>query len=125
MLVADLEKMFRQILVHELDRQLQLILFRFSNEEAVATYSLNTVTYGICSAPFATTRCLKQLTIQCRPKFPQASQVIEMDFYLDDMLTGHDYLDELMKLKEELITILDGGGFYLHKWKSNIPSVIP
>lgn len=123
-LVADLEKMFRQILVNELDRRLQLILFRFSNEEAVSTYCLNTVTYGTCSAPYIAARCLKQLAIEYKSKFPQASQVIEMDFYMDDMLTGRDDLNELMELKKEVTSILESAGFSLHKWKSNIANII-
>lgn len=124
-LVADLQKMYRQILVNELDCQLQLILFRFSNEEAVTTYRLNTVTYGTCSAPYVAARCLKQLSIESKHKFPQASEVIEMDFYMDDMLTGRDNLEELIQLKEEVTSILGSAGFHLHKWKSNTATVIP
>lgn len=46
MLVADVEKTFRQIVVREEDRPLQLILWRSSLEEEISTHELNTVTYG-------------------------------------------------------------------------------
>lgn len=122
-LIADLEKMFRQILVHLLDCQLQLILWRFSSDEAVATYRLNTVTYGTCSAPYLAARCLRQLAIESKDTFPLASLVIEKDFYMDDMLTGLDDLEALMKLKEE-VTSISGAGFKLHKWNSNSPALV-
>lgn len=123
-LIADLEKMFRQILVHEDDSQLQLILWRFSSEDPVDTYRLNTVTYGTCSAPYLAARCLKQLAVESAAAFPEASKVIEMDFYMDDMLTGLDDAEKLMEMKEDITTILSGAGFKLHKWKSNCPTVV-
>ncbi|XP_055623647.1 uncharacterized protein LOC129767058 [Toxorhynchites rutilus septentrionalis] len=124
-LIADLEKMFRQILVHETDCQLQYILWRFSSEEAVSTYRLNTVTYGTCSAPYVAARCLKQVAIESKARFPQASSVIETDFYMDDMVTGLDDLDELIELKEEITAILNDAGFKLHKWNSNSSALVP
>lgn len=89
-LTADIKKMFRQIEVHEEDRQLQLILWRFSPEERVSTFRLNTVTYGTCSAPFLAARCLKQLAMDFELEYPETSRVVQMDFYMDDVLTGHD-----------------------------------
>ncbi|XP_062713683.1 uncharacterized protein LOC134290538 [Aedes albopictus] len=59
MLVADVEKMFRQIWVDEEDRTLQSILWRSSPEEESSTFELNTVTYGTKPAPFLATRLLK------------------------------------------------------------------
>jgi len=47
--VADVEKMYRQIAVHPADRDLQRILW---GEEARLEYRLNTVTYGLASAPY-------------------------------------------------------------------------
>lgn len=124
-MTADIKKMFRQILIHDSDRQLQLILWRFSPEEAVVTYRLNTVTYGTCSAPFAAARCLRQLSLEYEDQYPHTSQVIIMDFYMDDVLTGDDELEKLIRTKEELSTVLQSAGFELHKWKANDPSIVP
>ena len=46
---ADIEKMYRQILVHEDDRRFQLILWRNHPTEELQAYQLNTVTYGTTS----------------------------------------------------------------------------
>ncbi|XP_055528110.1 uncharacterized protein LOC129720646 [Wyeomyia smithii] len=113
------------MLIHVDDRQLLLILWRFSQEEAVNTYRLNTVTYGTCSAPFAATRCLQQLAIENEERYPEASNVIKTDFYMDDVLTGHDDPERLIQTKNEMSTILKSAGFELHKWKANDPSIVP
>ncbi|XP_047543174.1 uncharacterized protein LOC125075505 [Vanessa atalanta] len=49
---ADIEKMYRQVLVVENQRDLQLILWRSNPDAPIESYRLNTVTYGTTSAPF-------------------------------------------------------------------------
>ncbi|XP_055714224.1 uncharacterized protein LOC129808469 [Phlebotomus papatasi] len=58
---ADIEKMFRQILVREEDRDYQRILWRFNESEPVQEYVLNTVTYGTAAATYLSVRALHQL----------------------------------------------------------------
>lgn len=58
-LSADVEKMYRQIVVHPSDRHLQHVLWRDSYDEPIKKFVLNTVTYGTSSAPFLATRCLR------------------------------------------------------------------
>lgn len=60
-LATDIEKMYRQIEVHHLDRDLQRILWRSSPEEDVQEYQLKTVTCGLACAPFLAIRTLRQL----------------------------------------------------------------
>ncbi|XP_055610425.1 uncharacterized protein LOC129757284 isoform X1 [Uranotaenia lowii] len=123
-ITGDIQKMFRQILVHEEDRRFQLILWRFSLEEPISTYQLNTVTYGTCSAPFTAARCLKQLAIEFQSEFPEACKIIEKDFYMDDVLFGHEDEQKLILLKEQLTRILKSAGFELHNWKCNDPKTV-
>ena len=58
---ADIAKMYCQVRIHEVDRNLQRILWRRSANEPLRTYGLSTVTYGTASAPYLATRCLQQL----------------------------------------------------------------
>lgn len=41
------------------------------------------------------------------------------DFYVDDILTGHDDLHKLISIRNNVIQILNSAGFELNKWKSN------
>lgn len=74
--VADIEKMYRQILIHEDDRDLQRILWRENQEAPPIAYCLNTVTYGLASAPYVAIRALRQLSIDEHHQYPLATDVI-------------------------------------------------
>lgn len=51
-LCADIEKMYRQVLIQDNQKHLQCICWRSSPYDSLKTYTLNTVTYGTTSAPF-------------------------------------------------------------------------
>ncbi|GFW33531.1 hypothetical protein TNCV_2210661 [Trichonephila clavipes] len=53
---ADIEKMYRQILVADEDQKYQQILWRNNSNENIRTYKLKTVTYVLASASFLATR---------------------------------------------------------------------
>ncbi|XP_046807533.1 uncharacterized protein LOC124420043 [Lucilia cuprina] len=61
-ITADIEKMYRQVLVGENDKNYQLILWRQNPSDSLNVFRLNTVTYGTASAPFLAIRCLIQLS---------------------------------------------------------------
>ncbi|GFT99436.1 uncharacterized protein TNCV_3238941 [Trichonephila clavipes] len=60
---ADIEKMYRQILVADEDQKYQQILWRSNSNENISIYKLKTVTYGLASASFLATRCIKQIAL--------------------------------------------------------------
>ncbi|XP_062534521.1 uncharacterized protein LOC134203654 [Armigeres subalbatus] len=66
LLVSDVEKLFRQILVLPTNRPFQSILFRFAPEEEVAVYELNTVTYGTKPEPFNSWLLTKPIVYRSR-----------------------------------------------------------
>ncbi|XP_034827793.2 uncharacterized protein [Maniola hyperantus] len=113
---ADIEKMYRQCLVDETQRDLQLILWRDEPTQPLGVYRLNTVTYGTASAAFLSCRCLKQLAIETTNS--EVSRIINEDFYVDDMITGSDDKEVLIKLCEETTKTLQAGCFPLLEYKS-------
>ena len=112
-------KMYRQIIVHPQDRDLQRILWRHSSEEPVQEYKLTTVTHGTSSAPFLATRCLKKLADDNKCQYPRAAQVLSNDFYVDDLLSGTSTIEEATKMQQELSSLLQTAGLTLRKWASN------
>nr|CAI5844533.1 unnamed protein product [Callosobruchus analis] len=123
-ITADCEKMYRQVLLPEADRDYHRILWRSNQESEVQCFTLNTVTYGTASASFLATRVLKQLADEYQGQYPLACEVIRNNFYMDDLLTGAETVDKLLELKEEISQVLRKGGFNLRKWQSNIPSLL-
>lgn len=116
---ADIEKMYRQFLVHPSDRKYQRILWRFNPHDPLTIYQLNTLTYGTAAAPFLATRCLKQLAEDEGHQFPRAAQVLCNDFYVDDVFAGEDTLEDAEQLTNDLITLTSKAGLNLCKWTSN------
>ena len=86
-----------------------------------SAYRLNTVTYGTASAPFLAIQSIFYLSDLFRNQYPVASEIIKKDFYVDDLLTGADSFEVLDKIRSEISTILESGGFPLAKWFSNHP----
>ncbi|XP_062538332.1 uncharacterized protein LOC134206617 [Armigeres subalbatus] len=124
LLVSDVEKMFRQILITPTDRALQTILYRFTPDEEVAVYELNTVTYGTKSAPFLATRTLQQLATDEEVRYPLAAKAILEDVYMDDVITGVNDISTAISLRIQLTRIMESGGFRLRKWSCNVPAVL-
>ncbi|XP_062538907.1 uncharacterized protein LOC134207198 [Armigeres subalbatus] len=98
MLVADVEKMFRQVFLVEVDRSLQCILWRFDPTDPVGVYELNTVTYGTKPAPFLATRTLNQLAMDEGGRYPMAARATTEDTYMDDVITSADTEDAAQNL---------------------------
>ncbi|XP_035907333.1 uncharacterized protein LOC118516819 [Anopheles stephensi] len=120
-LVADVEKMYRQILHNIIDRNLLRIRYRKSPLDPISTYELNTVTYGTASAPFLATRTLQQVAHDHKDQFPKAVDPVLRDFYVDDLLTGATDLNEAVEVRKQITAMLDSAGFALKKWASNVP----
>ena len=77
--VADIEKMFRQILVDPHDRNYQRIVC-YSTRQRLEIWVLNTVTYGTACAPYIANRVIKQLAIDEGSDFPAAKSVLKIMF---------------------------------------------
>lgn len=118
-LMADVEKMYRQVKVAPEDCDLQRIVWRFSPSEELRSYRLLTITYGTGPAAFMATQCLVSLAEEARENYPHASRSIKEDFYMDDLMTGHETKEGCVKLQREISKILDAAKMPLRKWCSN------
>ncbi|XP_058827429.1 uncharacterized protein LOC131687365 [Topomyia yanbarensis] len=118
-IVADIAKMYRMVRVQVADQSLQRILWRDSIEEPIRTFELTTVTYGTASAPYLATKCLRSLAEEGAEMHPEAAKVLKKDFYVDDMLSGVDDVEDGKKLIQQLVELLESARFSLRKWNSN------
>ncbi|CAK1601945.1 unnamed protein product [Parnassius mnemosyne] len=117
--VADIQKMYRQILVSKEDRDLQRILWRNCKIQPVQDYRLLRVTFGTASAPYLAVRTLHQVAEDEGRDYSDAARIIKEDFYMDDLMSGKDTLQDAIKVAKEIGFILQKGGFTLQKWCSN------
>lgn len=93
------------------------------NQTHSIQYRLNTVTYGLATAPFLAIRCLHQLAYDNQDKNPAISDIIRNDFYVD-LLTSADTIDQIRSIKQEVSRILLTGKLLLRKWNINTLVVI-
>jgi len=122
--VCDIRQMYRQIKVHPDDQNFQLILWRDAPTKPLETYKLGTVTYGMNSSPYLALKTLDQLAKDEGEAFPQAAKVLRSQIYVDDIITGADDEKAALELREQLVQLLQRGGFELRKWSSNSPTLL-
>lgn len=116
---ADIEKMYKQILVNEEQRDLQRFVYRFSPNEPMKEYRLKTVTFGMANAPYIAIRMLQALAERVKDKYPVASSIILSCMYMDDVLGGCHSVNDLFLAYEQLKATFDSACMNLRKWCSN------
>ncbi|XP_017467738.1 PREDICTED: uncharacterized protein LOC108360089 [Rhagoletis zephyria] len=120
-LTADVEKMFRQVLVAPEDRDLQRILWREAPAEDIRVYRLKTVAYGMACSPYNAVRSLNQYAIDNYKRVSDHNQAITArntilsSFYVNDFLTSCADTQEAITLANAVDTILSSGCFKLRK----------
>lgn len=122
-LVGDIEQMYPQVLIKPEYHQMQLVLWRETKNEPIITYCLNTVMFGMRYALHSAVRSLQQCAIEAEKEYPLASAVARRDFYVDDLITGGDTIEEVIELRHQMQSMLAGGGFPIKKWCSSSWSV--
>ncbi|XP_066600991.1 uncharacterized protein [Prorops nasuta] len=121
-IIADIEKMYRQVWVHPEDRRFQRILWRQNGE--IKSFELNTLTFGVASSPFLAIRTLHQLANDEAHLFPRAANIVKSHMYVDDLLTGANSIKEAIEIRDEIMAILKLGRFNIRQWASNEASII-
>jgi len=120
---SDIEKMYRQIKVHQEDWNFQRI-FWINQEKDIVSYQLTTVTYGLACAPFLALRTLVQLVEDEGHKYPLAVPSLTQGRYVDDIFGGADSISQAQEIVRQLNSICMAGGFPLQKWISNHPAIL-
>lgn len=118
-ITADIEKMYRQILVHPEDRKYQKIIWRENEKEPIKVYQLNTITYGHTCAPHCAIRTLVQCTKDYEIQYPRGASIVRECFYVDDLLTGAHTIQDVKAIKTEVTSLLAQGKMNITKWKTN------
>ncbi|GFS70155.1 uncharacterized protein TNCV_2199891 [Trichonephila clavipes] len=85
---ADIQQMYRQILIDQEDQNFHRIVWRESKDYPIREYKLCTVTYGTASAPYLATRCLFQTGLDLERDDPAVSSLIKESFYIDGLMAG-------------------------------------
>ncbi|XP_037821303.1 uncharacterized protein LOC119610239 [Lucilia sericata] len=116
---ADIEKMYRQILIDKTQTPFQRIIFRQSPDDQLSDFEMLTVTFGVNCAPYLAIRTLLELAKQCETDFPMVSDILRNYMYVDDVLFGSHDLSTALQARKDLTQVLNTAGFSLRKWTAN------
>ena len=122
-LSADVAKMYRQVTLDESDRDFHRILWRDYVTDEIRELRMTRVTYGVASSSYHSTRALQESGNFHGPN-SNTVDVILNDFWVDDLLSGADTLEEACVLQDNLIETLNKNCLPLRMWSSNEPQLV-
>ena len=86
-------------------------------------YRFTRAIFGAAPSPYILGATLQKHLLAHQEEFPDIAKALLDDTYVDDIQYGSDKVEALMRFKEEATHIMHKGGFTLHKWHSNVPTL--
>ena len=115
--------MFREVGLHEEERDLHRYLVK-GTDNSFQEYRMTRLTFGVTCSPFLATQVLQQVAADYSAEYPTAAAIIGTCFYVDDVLTGADTVEEVKHIREDLNHLLLHACMTLRKWRSNSNELI-
>ncbi|XP_030597267.1 uncharacterized protein LOC115788399 isoform X1 [Archocentrus centrarchus] len=124
--ICDIEKMFYQFSVTPESRNyLKFLWWKDGDlEKEPQEYRMAVHLFGAASSPGCANFGLKHLARQHHASYPVASTFMEKNFYVDDGLVSVSSVEEAVKLITESQELCKRGGLRLHKFNSNMETVL-
>ena len=121
-ITGDVKKAFLQIKLDAADRDAQR-LFWYNNlkERKIIAYRFTRVIFGSAPSLYILGATFEKHIDHYKEAFPKTVKDLKDNTYVDDVQSGDDTKEELIRFKEEATKIMSEGGFQLHKWHSNAP----
>ena len=121
-LSGDVTKMYRQLILNELDRNLHQLYWRSHPNEPITKWRLTRVIYGVASSSYLAIRALRE-SVDKAPNQTCRDAILN-SFYVDGFLSGASFPDEAVSLFKDITTTLASRGMPIRKWASNSKQVI-
>ena len=110
--------------MREEDREAQRLLWYGDLvKRNIEEFWFTRVIYGSGPSPFIFNTFFQKHVEPFEEKFPETTEALLEDTYVDDIHSGGDCPNELVKFKEESTKIMGAGGFELHKRHVNVPEL--
>ena len=115
--IGDIRKMFHSIDIPIQDQMTHLFLWRDMNQEKNPdTYAMTAVNMGDKPASAIAQTALKMTAEDAAEKYPDASQIILSNSYMDDIPASLDSKERGMKVMSEIEAVLEERGFKMKNW---------
>ena len=117
---ADIEAMFLQVQVPPEDAKYLRFVWRENQSDDISTYEYPRRIFGAKDSPTCANYALQRTAMDNEEEFPVASIIVKRNFYMDDLLYFAENIQDAKSLKQNLISLLQKGGFKFSKWQSNV-----
>ena len=118
--MADIEKMFHQVLVREQDREALRFVWRTNKKEQFRDMRMDIHPFGKVDSPCCCLWALKKTaTNSITNIIARAKEAITENFYMGDYLDSFNTQSEAMEISQQVMAALKQGRFRLTKWSSN------
>ena len=117
---ADIEAMFLQVQVPPEDAKCLRFAWRENQSDDISTYEHTRHIFGAKDSPTCANYALQRTAIDNEEEFPVASRIVKRNFYMDDFLYSAENIQEAESVKQNLISLLQKGGFKFSKWQSKV-----
>ena len=119
-LLADVKKMFNQILMKKEDQYCQLCLWRDCDKSREPEIFRQTrVIFGPTCSPSAANAVRIRHAESSSTKYPEAAEAALHQMYMDDVLDSRDSLEDAKRVALDLISMFDEIGWELTQFQSN------
>ena len=124
LLCGDIEKAFLQIRIRESEKDvLRFHWVKSSNPSVIKINGFTRLVFGLTQSPSIFESTLKEYFQYHTNEYPTLIEAISEDMYVDYLVSGSNTIEEVEVIKQKSIELFRKGGFNLHKWHSNIPSL--
>ena len=119
---GDVAKMYRQVALHDEDKDFCRIIWRSAPDQPLQIYRLTRVIYGITSSGYHAVRALQMAAEYVEDD--STRRALLRDFYVDDLMSGADNAEGARRLREDLMQALGKVQMPIRKWCSNSQAVL-
>ena len=117
---VDIEAMFLQVQVPPEDAKCIRFVWRENQSGEISTYEYTRHILGAKDSPTCAIYVLQRTATDNEEEFQVAARIVKRNFYMDDFLYSAENIQDAKSLKQNLISLLQKGGFKLSKWQSNV-----
>ena len=113
--------MYRAVHLEHEDRDLHRFLWRENPNDPLTDFRMTRVTFGVRSSPYLAICTLQQVAHYFGHLYPVAHPLLLNSFYVDDLLTGADIIEQAQSIQQQSRALLLNN---LRKWRSTSAQVL-
>ena len=126
-LTVDIEKAFLMIEIEPSDRDMLRFLWIENPQDIsspVLQFRFAHLVFGLRPSPAILGSVITHHLDKYQGKYPNVIQSIRNAFYVDDLISGGDTVEEAYKIFDVARQVMDEAGFNLRKWNSNCAELL-